>query len=109
MTHNEGMALENPLKATTIGELCGSIRNREGITQTDMGKLIGVTRNTITRTEMGMIERPYDYLSYILKWMSDKETAHMLELLRAIDLKHLYNARLELATGPSQKQDNSQT
>jgi transcriptional regulator with XRE-family HTH domain len=94
MTHSEIMPDHDLLKTQSIGEFCALIRDREGLTQSDLAQRIGQSRNTITRVEMGLIERPYELLSYLLKWLSDSETAHLLELLRQIDLKHLY-ARLE--------------
>jgi transcriptional regulator with XRE-family HTH domain len=92
MTQAVVMPLIDPLNTLTIGEFCSSVRNREKLTQEDMGKLLGITRNSVNRAEMGMVERPYDYLAYIIKygWITKRESNHMLNLLREIDIKHLY-------------------
>ena len=98
------MPLDNPLKAVSIAEFCASIRAREGITQSDMAMMVGINRTSVAKAETGIVERPYDYLKYILKWMNEREIAHMLELLRAIDLKHL-DARLESKHDTKKQED----
>lgn len=89
MSHDLSMSKIKPTDAKTIGEFCAIVRRRENITQEVMAEHLDVARNTVTRTEMGMIERPYNYLRFIMRYLSDKEIAHMLDLLRQIDLKYL--------------------
>jgi DNA-binding XRE family transcriptional regulator len=83
------MSKTKPTEAKTLGEFCAIVRRREELTQEHIAESIGVARNTVTRTEMGMIERPYNYLRFIMRYLSDKEMAHMMDLLRQIDLKNL--------------------
>ena len=86
----------NPLKAKTLGEFCSLMRQRENITQEDLAKMIGVTRNTVNRTEMGMVERPYQHLRFLKRWMNEAELVHLLDLLRLIDLKNLTENKTNL-------------
>jgi transcriptional regulator with XRE-family HTH domain len=89
MSQDEDMPTPEPLKAQSLGEFCAAIRQRQEITQSELAKLLGVARNTVARTELDMVERPYQHLRYLKQWMSAAEERHMLNLLRLIDIKHL--------------------
>lgn len=83
----------NPLEAKTLGEFLARVREREELTQEEMARRLDQHRNSIQKAESDKTDRPYEYLGYILKWLTEAEIAHMLELLRQVDIKYLTRDR----------------
>jgi transcriptional regulator with XRE-family HTH domain len=79
----------SPLTATALGEFAALVRLREGLNQAKVAESVGVIRETVSRFETGEIERSYDILGHLIKWMSDEEREFMFKLLSDQDRRKL--------------------
>ena len=65
--------------AKKIGELVFETRNRLGLTQAELGELLGIQQNSLARWERGEREPDGRYVQLALNWIEHRGVEQMRE------------------------------